>query len=111
MAEYRGAEGSIATGDRFVLSGENEAAERYYFLALQEAELMGKKFPGEKARLEAEKIKKQEEIEKTELENRIKDLREERDKRIAAEKNDRVRRLNESSSGMRRNMLFLFLIR
>jgi len=36
-AEYRGAEGSIATGDRYILSGENDAAERYYFLALQEA--------------------------------------------------------------------------
>jgi len=95
MAEYRGAEGSIATGDRFVLSGENEAAERYYFMALQESELIGKKLPGEKARLEAEKIKQQEEAEKTELEKRIKVLREEQDKRIAAEKNVRERRLNE----------------
>jgi len=95
MAEYRGTEGSIATGDRFVLCGENEAAERYYFLALQEAELMGKKLPGEKARLKAEKIKQQENTEKAELEERIKVLREERDKRIAAEKNDRERRLNE----------------
>jgi len=57
--------------------------------------LIGKKLPGEKARLEAEKLKQLEETEKTELEDRIKVLRAERDKRIAAEKNDRERRLSE----------------
>jgi nucleoid-associated protein YgaU len=93
-AEYRGTEGSIAAGDRFLSSGENETAEKYYFMALQEAELMGKKLPEEKVRLEAEKKKHQEKAEKTELEKRIRGMREERDKRIAAEKNDRERRLN-----------------
>lgn len=93
-SEYHSTEETLALGDRLSKSGDNDAAERYFFLALQQADLMEKNLPAEKSRIEAEKKKLREEAEKRDSEERIKALREEQDRRIAAEKKEKERRIS-----------------
>jgi nucleoid-associated protein YgaU len=92
--QYHVAEESVIKGDRLSLSGEKDSAERYFFLALQEAYLIEKMLPEEKARINAEKKKLQEQAGKRELDERIKGIREAQEQRKANEQNGKEKRLN-----------------
>jgi nucleoid-associated protein YgaU len=93
-AQYRGMKESLALGDRYFSSGETDTAERYFYLALQEAELIEKALPGEKSRIETAQKKLREDTEKRELEARLRVLREEQQRRSTAENKERAIRIN-----------------
>jgi nucleoid-associated protein YgaU len=86
--EYHNTEKTLALGDSFNKSGDDGDAERYYYLALQQADLLEKNLPVVKARIATEKKKLREEAEKRESAERIKALLEEQDRRDAVEKRE-----------------------
>ncbi len=93
--QYHAAEEAFFKGERLSLSGQKDSAERYFYLALQEAYLIEKMLPEERTQIYLEKKKLQEQREKRELDQRIKAIREEQEQRKAIEQKEKEKRLNE----------------